>query len=183
MKSVRPILALAISLPVLLVAIASHSEDKAPAPKKKILVLTFSAGFVHSSLAMAEQVVKHMGETSGLYEAECLGLYKQRNKVDLSFLTKDYLDQFDAVFLYTTTGERELDLLTDEQKKAFADYIHSGRGAFIGSHSASDTFYQWPEYNEIAGAYSINHPWGADSSPVTIKVEDPNHPATQMLRR
>lgn len=157
---------------------ASHSEKQA---KKKIVVLTFSSGFVHSSLAISEEVVKNLGETSGLYEATCLGLYKDQGNVDLSFISADYLNDFDAVFLYTTTGEKEPTLLTDEQKKAFAEYIRSGRGAYIGSHSASDTFYKWPEYGEIVGGYFAGHPWNAGDPPVTIKVEDPKHPATEMM--
>ena len=150
--------------------------------KKKILVLTFSGGYKHSSLALAEEIIAHIGEKTGVYEADCLGLYKlDPHQIDLSFLTADYLDKYDAVFFYTTTGEVEKDLLTDDQKKAFADYIRSGRGAYIGSHSASDTFYNWEDYNEIVGGYFNGHPWGANSDPVTIKVEDPNHPATKML--
>ncbi|MCA9414246.1 MAG: ThuA domain-containing protein [Candidatus Omnitrophica bacterium] len=150
--------------------------------KKKILVLTFSGGYKHSSLALAEEIIAHIGEQTGVYEADCLGLYKlEPHQIDLSFLTADYLDKYDAVFFYTTTGEVEKDLLTDDQKKAFADYIRSGRGAYIGSHSASDTFYNWEDYNEIVGGYFNGHPWGANSDPVTIKVEDPNHPATKML--
>ena len=150
--------------------------------KKKILVLTFSGGYKHSSLALAEEIIAHIGEKTGVYEADCLGLYKlDPHQIDLSFLTADYLDNYDAVFFYTTTGEVEKDLLTDDQKKAFADYIRSGRGAYIGSHSASDTFYNWEDYNEIVGGYFNGHPWGANSDPVTIKVEDPNHPATKML--
>lgn len=33
----------------------------------------------------------------------------------------------------------------------------------------------------MLGAYFVNHPWGANSDPVTIKVEDKKHPSTQML--
>ena len=158
----------------------SHASETAH--KKKVLVLTFSGGFKHSSLALAEEIIAHIGKQTGVYEADCLGLYKKDAKdIDLSFLTADYLNRYDAVFFYTTTGDRERDLFTDEQKKAFAEYIHSGRGAFIGSHSAADTFYQWHEYNEIVGGYFDGHPWGANSDPVTIKVEDKNHPATRML--
>jgi hypothetical protein len=157
---------------------ASHAEKEG---KKKILVLTFSGGFVHSSLAIAEEVMKNLGETSGVYEATCLGLYKDRGDLDLSFISADYLSDFDAVFLYTTTGDKEPTLLTDEQKQAFVEYIKSGRGAYIGSHSASDTFYNWPEYGEMVGAYFAGHPWNAGDPPVTIKVEDSKHPATEML--
>ncbi|MCA9431477.1 MAG: hypothetical protein KC940_13280, partial [Candidatus Omnitrophica bacterium] len=70
--------------------------------KKKILVLTFSGGYKHSSLALAEEIIAHIGEQTGVYEADCLGLYKlEPHQIDLSFLTADYLDKYDAVFFYT----------------------------------------------------------------------------------
>ncbi len=168
-----------VILTVALLSGAARCEETA---QKRILVLTFSGGFKHSSLALAEEIVAHIGKETGIYEADCLGLYKkEKHEIDLSFLTEEYLDKYDAVFFYTTTGDREKDLLTDEQKEVLAEYIRSGKGAFIGAHSASDTFYEWKEYNEIVGAYFTSHPWNAGSDPVTIKVEDPNHPATKML--
>jgi len=178
MKSLKT--ALTTFLLAAIVAVPSFSEDSKET--KKILVLTFSGGFKHSSLALAEEIVAHIGKETGVYEADCLGLYKlDKPEIDLSFLTADYLDNYDAVFLYTTTGELEKDLLTEDQKKAFAEYIHSGKGAYIGSHSASDTFYEWEDYNEIVGGYFNGHPWNANSDAVTIKVEDKDHPATRML--
>ncbi len=158
---------------------AFSTETDSP---KKILVLTFSSGFKHSSLALSEEIVAHIGKESGVYEADCLGLYKKEAKdIDLSFLTADYLAKYDAVLFYTTSGSRERDLLTPEQKEAFAEYIRSGKGAYIGSHSASDTFYEWQDYNDVVGGYFDGHPWGSNSDPVTIKVEDQDHPATRML--
>lgn len=179
MKSLRMLTAMLLAAAALFSGVAC-SEQKGE--KKKILVLTFSGGFKHSSLALAEDIVSHIGKETGIYEADCLGLYKkEKPEIDLSFINAEYLDQYDAVFFYTTSGEREHDLFNDEQKKAFADYIRSGRGAYIGAHSASDTFYEWEEYNEIVGGYFDGHPWNADSAPVTIRVEDADHPATRML--
>ena len=48
-----------------------------------------------------------------------------------------------------------------------------GKG-FLAAHSATDTFYDWPEYGEMIGAYFDDHPWAQE---VGINVEDPGHPA------
>jgi len=50
----------------------------------------------------------------------------------------------------------------------------------VGIHSATDTFYKWPEYGDLIGGYFDQHPWHQQ---VTIKVEDQRHPATDHLGR
>ena len=52
-----------------------------------------------------------------------------------------------------------------------------GRG-LVGVHSATDTFYKWPEYGEIMGGYFDNHPWHEE---VGVIVEDREHPSTKRL--
>lgn len=175
-----------ISVLVAMVLLAGFSpagaEEKGA--MKKILVLTFSEGFKHSSLGLCEETLAKMGKESGVFEADCMNLWKLKpEEIDLSFLTGEKLAQYDAVFFYTTTAKdgKDIDLLTPEQRVAFLDYIKSGKGAFIGAHAASDTFYKWPEFGEIVGAYFVSHPWGANDAAVTIKVDDKNHPATRML--
>jgi uncharacterized protein len=66
--------------------------------------------------------------------------------------------------------------LSDGQKKAFLDFIKSGKG-FVGIHSATDTFYKWPEYGEMIGGYFDGHPWTQNDT-VTIKNLDPKNPIT-----
>ena len=46
------------------------------------------------------------------------------------------------------------------------------------SHSATDTFYDWPEYGALIGGYFDNHPWREE---VSVRVEDQTHPATKHL--
>lgn len=166
-----------------LIAACSWPGQPEESAKKKILVLTFSEGFKHSSLGHAEDTIKKVGEDSGAFEAECLHLWQfDSERINLSFLTPEYLNRYDGLFFYTTTNfhKRDIDLLTEEQRQGFLDYLKNG-GAYIGSHSASDTFYKWLEYGEIVGGYFSGHPWGSNSPAVTIKVEDKDHPATKML--
>jgi type 1 glutamine amidotransferase len=133
--------------------------------KHKVLYLTHSAGFKHDVLPVSEEIMKEMGERTGAFEVTATK--------DCSLISRDSLKQYDAVVFYTT-GELPL---SDEQKAAFLDFIKSGKG-FVGIHSATDTFYKWPEYGELIGGYFDQHPWHQD---VTVNVEDNHHPATKHL--
>ncbi len=83
------------------------------------------------------------------------------------------LPAYDAVVFYTT-GELPI---SDADKANLLSWIKSGKG-FIGIHSATDTFYKWPEYGEMIGGYFDGHPWHQE---VKVKVEDAQHPATTGL--
>ncbi|MEW6208522.1 MAG: ThuA domain-containing protein [Acidobacteriota bacterium] len=147
------------------VAIVSPQSLSRTAAKRKILYITHSAGFKHAVLPLSEQILKEIGERSGMFEVTATQ--------DLSLITTEGLKPFAAVVFYTT-GEL---LITDEQKVALLDFIKSGK-AFLGIHSATDTFYKWAEYGEMIGGYFDQHPWHQE---VTVKVEDQKHPATKHL--
>jgi type 1 glutamine amidotransferase len=140
-------------------------EPTANIAKHKVLYLTHSAGFKHEVLPLSEQILKQIGERSGAFEVTATQ--------DCSVLSRDGLKPYDAVVFYTT-GELPI---SDAQKAAFLDFIRSGKG-FVGIHSATDTFYKWPEYGELIGGYFDQHPWHQE---VTINVEDQRHPATHHL--
>ena len=142
-------------------------EPPANIAKHKVLYLTHSAGFKHDVLPLSEQILKLIGERSGAFEVTATQ--------DCSVLSRDGLKPYDAVVFYTT-GELPI---SDAQKAAFLDFIRSGKG-FVGIHSATDTFYKWPEYGELIGGYFDQHPWHQE---VNIKVEDQRHPATRHLGR
>lgn len=89
--------------------------------------------------------MKKMAEESGAFEVVSLEGYRQeREAIDLSMISAEYLAQYDAVMFYTT-GELPLD---DSQKKALIDFVKGGK-AYIGTHSATDTFYTWKGYGEL----------------------------------
>ena len=136
-----------------------------PAARKRVLYLTHCAGFKHDVLPVSEAVMKEIGDRSGAFDVTVTK--------DCSLVNRDSLKQFAAVVFYTT-GELPF---SDDQKAAFLDFIRSGKG-FVGFHSATDTFYKWPEYGELIGGYFDGHPWHQD---VTIRVEDDKHPATRRL--
>lgn len=138
--------------------------DQAP-PTRRLLYLTHSAAFKHAVLSVSEQVVRELGRSTGAFEATVTQ--------DCGLLTAENLRNYDVVF-FNTTGELPMD---DGQKRALVDFVRSGKG-FVGAHSATDTFYKWPEYGEMIGGYFNDHPWHQG---VVINVEDPSHPATSHL--
>ena len=67
--------------------------------------------------------------------------------------------------------------MSDAQRMAFTDFIQAG-GGFLGVHSATDTFYQWPEYQKIIGGYFDQHPW---HQAVVVEVAERNDPLVAFL--
>ncbi len=172
-KKTSALLAGMAILAATLIPSLGHAAD---AKKAKILMLTHWEKFKHPSLPVGEKILKEMGEKSGVFEAVCIEGYKQDPKsADLSIITADYLKQFDAIVFFTQ-GDPPL---TDAQKKAILDFVKGGKGT-VHIHCGTDSFYKWPEYGELlSGAYfKTHHP---NDKKLTLKVEDPNHPATKML--
>lgn len=164
---------------LLLFAGALAAEPRKPSPpeppkkKKRVLFITESRGFRHGVVnrgkekyALAEKVMMEIGEKSGDFEAVC----SQDSRKEI---TAENLKNFDAVFFYTT-GELPL---SDTQKADLINFIRKG-GGFGGCHSATDTFYRWPEYGKIIGGYFDGHPW---HKKVKVIVEDTKNPATKHL--
>jgi hypothetical protein len=128
------------------------------AKKGKLLYMTLTKGYHHSSTELSEQIVKQLGEKSGAFEVTVTQ--------DVGAFTKENLKNYSAV-MFDTTGELPF---TDEEKAALVEFLKSGHG-FIGVHSATDTLYMWGVYNQIIGGYFNNHPW---HQRVTVNVVDPN---------
>jgi hypothetical protein len=136
-----------------------------PAGKGKLLYMTLSKGYRHESVELSKQIVKEIGEKSGVFDSTVTE--------DVGAFTKENLENYDAVMFYTT-GELPM---TEEEKSAFADFIRSGHG-FVGVHSATDTFYTWATYGDIIGGWFNNHPW---HQLVTIDVVDPKSKLVSFL--
>ena len=149
------------------------SAFSAQAPKR-LLFLTHAGLYKHTSLGPAEKAVTELGKAGG-FDVTTLEGYKLDTKEhDFSFLTPEYLAQFDGVMMMTNGNLR----FTDRQKKTLVDFVRGGKG-FIGAHCASLTFYDYPEFGEMLGGYfNRNLPQGTIA---VLKVEDAKHPATKML--
>lgn len=142
----------------------------------RLLVVTHSAGFQHQvarrqtphRLSVAERVVAELGDRSGAFQATFL-----YTRDELASLKRRSFQEFQAVFFFTTGS---LPLTVDARQGLF-EFVRAG-GGFIGVHSATDTWYEVPEYAELLGASFDGHPW---HERVRIIVEEPTHPATRHL--
>jgi len=135
------------------------------AQPKRILYITLSAAYKHTAIPASITALKEIAAQSGKLEVV--------QTEDVSLLSATGLKNFDAVMFYTT-GELPI---SDTQKRDLLDFVRAGKG-FGGVHSATDTFYKWPEYGELIGAYFQNHPWTQD---VTIRVKDAKSPLVAHL--
>jgi type 1 glutamine amidotransferase len=95
-------------------------------------------------------------------------------KESLSILSPENLEQqkIDGVIFANTTG-----MLPLPDPEGFIKWIQAGH-AFIGMHSASDTFHQFAPYIEMLGGEFAGH--GAQV-PADLNNADPSHPATAGL--
>jgi type 1 glutamine amidotransferase len=135
---------------------------------RKLLYVTTSAGFRHSSLPLSRQVIEKLGRDSGRFKAV--------TTESVELITPRGLEGFDAVAFYTTGDLRQFPL-SEENRNALIQWVKDG-GAFAGFHSATDTYKDWEPYYEMIGGSFDGHPWHEE---VKIDVEDPSHPAALHL--
>ncbi|MFP6874922.1 MAG: ThuA domain-containing protein [Verrucomicrobiales bacterium] len=152
--------------------ITASLPAKAPAKPKaarKVLVFSKTAGFRHGSIPTGVEAMKQLGKSTGAFEVTATE--------DDSFFEPEKLKEFGAVIFLNTTGEvfkskeagRE-----DRLKKSLVDFVKSGKG-LIGIHSATDTYKNWKEYNDMMGGAFAGHPW---HTKIKVKNLDPGHPLT-----
>lgn len=200
------------------------------AAPKKMLVVTITVGFRHSSVLAAEPVIAEIGKDSGLFTVDyirqpdnkpninkpkeptkpaqfkdakeeaayktALDKYKAElakfeadlpaqqaaqkawntaYEAALAKLTPENLKQYDILFFANTTGAV---LPKGGPREAILDFVKSGK-AFIGTHSATDTFGDFPGYVSMINGNFAGHPWGGGTL-CTFTNHDPSHPAVKM---
>ena len=143
------------------------------AAPKKVLVVTTTMGFRHSSIPTAEKVIAQLAADSGAFSVDYARVEpnepqfkgadgkpdaeKVKAAIKLVLAEKmspAALKKYDAVVFANTTGDLPL---PDEQ--AFLDWIKSGKG-FVGMHAAADTFDKHTPLNpyvEMLGAEFKEH--------------------------
>jgi type 1 glutamine amidotransferase len=156
--------------------------------KKVLIVGDLHTGnqIAHDSVSHAMATLERLGRESGAYIAFL--------RTDTGLVTKeevwgtgDYakggrrqargrnLDYFDAVVFYTN-GETEM---TPRQKQDLLAFVRDDGKGFVAVHTATASFYGWPEYGELVGGYFENHPWNVFDAPII--VERPDFPAMKGL--
>lgn len=199
MKS-RILASLLLAAPVALVALVG-CVTAADAPKRALLVTT-TTGFRHSSIPTAEKVLAQIAKDSGSFAITAIASVpapvgmprsagpnataeqkeaaaKERaayndavTKVLAETMSPAALKNYDAIIFANTTGDLPL-----PDKEAFMQWIKDG-GAFIGMHSATDTFHGYRPFIDMIGGEFLSH--GAQVV-VNCVNNDPQHPSTKHL--
>jgi type 1 glutamine amidotransferase len=146
-------------------ALAWPLAARAQQRRERILYLTHAAGYRHEVIPFSQSVLERLGDNSGLFGVT--------TTEDFSEFTADNLRRYAAVMFFTT-GELPM---SEAQKAALLDFVRTG-GGFLGLHSATDTFYRWPDYLNLIGGYFDQHPW---HQTVRIEVVDPANPLVSFL--
>ncbi len=157
-----------VALPVFLGAVLALPAWAA-APKK-LLVVTATKGFRHSSIPVAEKVLAQLGEASQVFTVDYVrGGPDGKDDAEVrEKMSPENLMKYDGVIFANTTGD-----LAIPDKEFFLNWIKSGK-AFIGMHSCSDTYHGYPPFIEmLGGEFLIHH----EQVKVSCLNEDPQHPA------
>jgi type 1 glutamine amidotransferase len=184
---------------------------------KKLLVVTITTGFRHSSIGIAEKTLSKLAQKSGQFTVEFVQQppnqprnpqrpkpgtgpnaekdpkfveamtkfqadekkFKEDNAVwmksvekALEKLSPANLKNYDGVIFANTTGDLPL-----PDKQGFIDWVNSGK-AFMGMHSATDTFHGFrPFIDMIGGEFQTHGP----QVQVDCLNQDPAHAACKHL--
>jgi type 1 glutamine amidotransferase len=163
MKRYLPFLSL-----LLILSAFSFLVENAGAAPKKVLVVTVTKGFRHSSIPTAEKVLGELAQKSGAFTVD----YVRTDAEMAEKMTLPELKKVDAVIFANTTGDLPL-----PDKEGFLEWIKSGKG-FVATHSGSDTFHGFRPYIEmLGGEFETHH----SQAQVDCINEDPKHPACKHL--
>lgn len=163
------------TLPLVLAALLLPFAANAQEPvQKRLLFLTHAGLYAHASLESAERVVSELGAQGGFDVIAHQGYRQEPDEIDLSFISRDYLAQFDALMMFTNGNLP----MTDDQKRAILEFVREG-GGFVGTHAATLTFYDYPDFGEMLGGYFLDAI--QQDHLFVLRVEDPDHPSTRML--
>ncbi len=165
------------------------------AEPKKLLVVTITKGFRHSSIPTAERIIGELAYRTGKFTVDYAAvepndpLYAGADgkpdaaKIDQAIrevlaakMSPSALENYDGVIFANTTGT-----LPIPDVDAFLAWIKEGH-AFIGMHSATDTFHAGGD--EVSGyTKMINGEFLTHGSQALVEClnEDPEHAATAHL--
>ncbi len=153
-----------------LAALALIATALLSAAEKKVLVytrnfVTNGKGYVHDNIQSSVEAIRKMGAEAGF-------------AVDASdepkVFTRENLKQYAAIVFSNSNNEA---FENDAQREAFKAYVQSG-GGIAGIHSATGSERQWPYFWSVLGGKFLRHP---KMQTFTVRVKDPNHPATKGL--
>ena len=154
-----------------------------PQAPRKVLIFTKTNGYRHASIPVGVKSLSMLGERTGAFSAV--------HSEDDSMFEPATLAQFDAVIMLNTTGKIFLppELPEDAQQRqavlarearlkgSLVDFVRGGKG-LTGTHSATDTYRNWKEFNDMMGGAFVAHPWHTE---VPIRLLDADHPLNKVF--
>lgn len=114
---------------------------------KRLLVVTVAKGFRHDSIPTVERVLQQLSEKSRSFTVD----YARTDDGLAARTTTQALRNYDGIVFAHTSGDLPL-----VSRQAFLDWIKAGH-AFVGTHSATDTFKGFPEYIDMIGGQFESH--------------------------
>lgn len=122
-------------------------------------------GYVHDNIASCVKAIEKLGAEYG---------FKTAVSDDPSIFTESSFKKYSAI-IFANSNNKAFD--TEEQRKAFQDFIHHG-GGFVGIHSATGSERDWPWFWKLIGG---SFAWHAPLQKFTIQIVDTNHPASSFF--
>lgn len=142
--------------------------------KPRVLYVSQSVGFRHApvirpegGLAPSEIALTTIGRESGAFTVE--------TTQDASTITPETLKSIDVLMFYTTGALP----IAPATWQAIQDWVASGKGGFVGLHSAADTGWDYAgpgqTFTQFIGGKFAGHPW-TQGAPITVSAVGKSHP-------
>jgi acetyl esterase len=148
-----------------LVCLLGFAQPNNAAPLPRVLVFSKTAAYRHDSISAGVTAVRELAIDAGFIVDAT---------EDAAVFTPENLARYRAVVLLNSSGE----ILDENQKKAFQDFIHGG-GGLAAIHQGITTLEKWPWYVALVGGVKFaGHPKVQDA---TCRCEIRDHPATKEL--
>lgn len=148
-----------------------------------VLFLTKSAGYEHG-------VIKRDGGKPGhaqkiMYKLARKHGFRLIATKDAGMINKHTLRQFDVVMFYTTgdltkRGDDGNPPMSESGRKALISWVKEG-GAFVGTHSSTDTFKNWEENGMKPYVNMVGGRFDGHGSQQNGKMNVGNHPSVAHL--
>jgi type 1 glutamine amidotransferase len=151
----------AAALLVLTACATSPTETLAAPPK--LLVVSVTKGFRHDSIPTAEKLVERLAQKSGAFTVD----FARTDDELAAKLGPEGRQAYAGVYFAQTSGD-----LPIPDPQGFLDWIAAGH-AFVGTHSASDTFPGFTPFLDMLGGHFKHH---GPQAKVSVLLKDKEHP-------
>ncbi|HEY0966985.1 MAG TPA: ThuA domain-containing protein [Opitutaceae bacterium] len=170
------------SLLAVLLAVGVVGSALAASAPKRVLLVTTTTGFRHSSIPLGEKVIRELAAKSGEFTIVSTSespdyptypepgkqggtgpaLDAQVAKVLAPLMNAQALKSYDAIILLSTVGQLPL-----PDADAFFKWVADG-GAIVGVHAATDSLHGTPAYAQMMGGAFDYHGKQAMGEVVTV---------------